>query len=669
MLFSHPEMLWGLLAILIPIAIHLFNFRRYRKVYFSNVDRLAGLQSENRRRSNLRRWLVLAMRVLAVAMLVLAFAGPVLKSDGATVRTGSTVVSIYIDNSFSMEGVSHDGSQLEAARRKAREVAAAYSPGDRFQLLTCDMTGNQMRWLSRDEFLSALDDVEVSPAVRTVGQVAARQASFLSQSGAVNKHAYIISDFQQSTSELDNLPVDSTVSFTFVPLAGTGTDNVYIDTLRLDAPAYFVGGSVAVEATIVNGGDHDVEKLPVKLFVDGRERAMATLDLAASASGTATLLFTIDGGGWHDGSVEIADYPVTYDDRYHFTLCAGERVGVLEVDGREANPSLARLFSADSAITFVRSKVLSQQQSQDAGLIILNEPRQLASGDAAWLAEWVSEGGSLLVIPAADALPAELNKMLAAMQAPQLGNWLPRKVSASGIDYGSSLYRNVFSGHSDEMEMPTVQGHYALSASQAVRQTVISLADGGDMLSLTPFGSGRLYLLTVPLTASYTDLVAQALFVPTLYNMALYSRPLPPPCHTLGTLEPIVLQGQYDPSARPPELLGAEGFSIIPDLRRYGGRQMMVLHGELTEAGIYRLADEHLAFNYGRRESQLTFLTPSEISSAVEDLDGYSMLQPTERPLDQVIRDREGGHRLWRWCLILALVALGAEVALLRLKK
>ncbi len=666
MLFSHPAMLWGLMAILIPIAIHLFNFRRYRKVYFSNVDRLAGLQSESRRRSNLRRWLVLAMRILAIVMLVFAFAGPVLKRDGATIRTGSTVVSVFIDNSFSMDGTSHDGSQLEQARRKAREIVAAYSPSDRFQLLTGDMVGSQMRWLSRDEFLSALDAVEVSPAVRSISQVASRQAAFLSQSGSPNRHAYIISDFQQSICNLDNLPSDSTLRFTFVPLSNAGTDNIYIDTIRLDAPAYFVGGSVAVEVTIANGGSHDVDKLPVKLYVDGRERAMSTLDLAAGASGTTTLLFTIDAPGWHDGRVEISDYPITYDDNYHFTLSAGQPVGVLEVDGREANPSLARLFSADSAVSFVRSKLLSQQQAQEASLIILNEPRQLASGDAAWLTEWVNQGGSLLVIPAADVIPSELNAMLASMQAPQLGSWLPRKVNASGIDYGSSLYRNVFSGRSDEMELPTLQGHYALSASQAVRQSIITLADGGDMLTLTPFGNGRLYLLTVPLSSDYTDLVSQALFVPTLYNMALYSRPQPIPCYTLGTLEPIALQQQYDPLGNTPELQGDKNFSIVPDLRLSAGRQTMVLHNELPTDGIYSLADEHLAFNYGRRESQLSFLTPAELSSAISNIPSYSLLQPTERPLDQVIRDRESGHRLWRWCLILALLALAVEGVILR---
>jgi hypothetical protein len=138
-----------------------------------------------------------------------------------------------------------------------------------------------MRWLNRDELLSAIDEVEPSPAVRTISEVATRQSAFLRQSGASNRHAFIISDFQQSISDLDVLPDDSTSLFTLVPLTGTATDNVYIDTLKLDAPAYFVGGSVALEATIINDGSNDIEKLPVKLYINGHERAMSTLDIPA----------------------------------------------------------------------------------------------------------------------------------------------------------------------------------------------------------------------------------------------------------------------------------------------------------------------------------------------------------------------------------------------------
>lgn len=665
MLFSHPAMLWGLLAVLIPIVIHLFNFRRYRKVYFSNVEALSELHTESRRRSNVRRWLVLLCRVLAVALLVLAFAGPFIPGRQAEVRSGSTVVSVYIDNSYSMEAASPDGTQLATACDKARQIAAAYSGADRYQLLTADMTGHEMRWLSRDEFLAALDEVQPSPAVRLASEVAARQLSFMAQSGAANRHAYIIGDFQRSTSDLAALPDDSTVRFTLVPLAAAAADNLYVDTLRLDAPAFFAGGSVAVEVTVANSGTRDAEKVPVRLYVDGRERAIATLDIPSASSAKAVLPFTVESDGWHEGNVKIEDYPVTFDDNYYFAINAGGRIGVLEAGPVDGSP-LQRLFAADTTVAYRHSDRLSLSEAGEADFIVLDGLRQLPSGDADWLAQWVDEGGSLLVVPAEGAVPDELNAMLARLHAPTLERWVARRSTATAIDYGSSLFQGVFSARTDEMELPAVQGHYMLG-SQALRQSVITLADGTDLLTLTPAGEGRVYLLSTPL--HMTDFPQQALFVPTFYNMALYSRPLSVPCHTIGSGAPITLQDDHlADDRRPPELTGPDGFSLIPDLRTSGGRRMMVLQGELRMAGIYAIDGERLAFNYGRRESQLDFLDAAEVARAIDGRAAYSMLQSTERPLDQVLRDRDGSHRLWRWCLLLALLALAAETALLKTK-
>ena len=119
MIFANPLFLWGLLALAIPIAVHLFQFRRYKKVYFSNVERLNALQAESRRRSTLRRWMVLAMRCLAIIFLVLAFAQPTLPGKGLTLHSGSTAVSVYVDNSFSMEAGDDHGTLLERAKTQA----------------------------------------------------------------------------------------------------------------------------------------------------------------------------------------------------------------------------------------------------------------------------------------------------------------------------------------------------------------------------------------------------------------------------------------------------------------------------------------------------------------------------------------------------------------------
>jgi len=665
MIFANPVFLWGLLALLIPIAVHLFNFRRYRKVYFSNVERLMEVKSEKRKVKQLKRWLVLLMRCMAIAGLVLAFAQPTLPGS-EQLQSGTTAVSVYVDNSFSMENSGSDGSQLETAKQKAREVAAAYRPGDRFQLLSNTLAGEEFRWLSREEFLDAVDNLRISPASRRLSEVAQRQADFLKQSGAANRHAYLVSDFQSSAADLSSFNLHpSTLNYTLVPLEGTATDNLYIDTLVLDAPAYFVGGSVTVEATLRNDGSHDVEKLPVKLFVNGRERALATVDIPAGTAAKASLRFTIDSAGWLNGSVEIADYPVTFDDNCYFSLLAGQRIEMLQTGA--TNENIEKLFAHDSAVRYQQLPTLNSQLST-LNFVLLNEVASLPSGEAQSLATWVEEGGFLCVVPPADGRVEQLNTLLAMLNAPRLESWNVRTIRASKVDLQSSLYRQVFSQSTkDEMEMPTVQGRYLISSGQSLCQPIITLADGSLLLASTPHGAGRLYLFSTPLTAQWTDFVAQALFVPTLYNMALYSRPLPPASHTLGGTDAIFLQHNYDPAGTPPELASIHGGTpLLPDIRRVGNRSAMIPHGELTEAGHYKLGDEYLAFNYERLESQLQFLTPQEVADAVDSMEGVSVVRNAAKPLDREIRARRNGTPLWHWCILIALAALLGETLLIK---
>ena len=76
--FVYPAFLYALSLIAIPIIIHLFNFRRYRTVYFTNVKFLKEIKEETAVQSRLKHWLVLISRILAIIFLVLAFAQPII---------------------------------------------------------------------------------------------------------------------------------------------------------------------------------------------------------------------------------------------------------------------------------------------------------------------------------------------------------------------------------------------------------------------------------------------------------------------------------------------------------------------------------------------------------------------------------------------------------------
>ena len=101
MQFKYPALLYALFLLLIPILIHLFQLRRFQKVAFTNVSFLKKVSMQTRKSSQIKKWLVLMLRLLGVAAIVIAFAEPFKASVTALNSTKET--TLYIDNSFSMQ--------------------------------------------------------------------------------------------------------------------------------------------------------------------------------------------------------------------------------------------------------------------------------------------------------------------------------------------------------------------------------------------------------------------------------------------------------------------------------------------------------------------------------------------------------------------------------------
>ena len=682
-MLTHPLFLIGLVAVGIPIAIHLLQLRRYKKVYFSNVDMLEELHNEDRKQRNLRQLLILATRIFAIVCLVLAFCQPVLRNKGSQLQVGGTAVSVYVDNSYSMESGGMDGSLLESARRKAREIVAAYKPDDHFQLLTNDLDGAQFRWLSREEFLSALEGLQPSAVTQRLSHVAIRQNDFLRSASGRNRHAYMVSDFQRSTADLPNYPSDSNILTTFVPLGGSQVANIHLDTLVFDSPAYAAGAAVQVEVTVRNDGDKLVESLPLRLLVDERQRAVASVDVPPFGSAVAKMVFTLGDEQWVQGRVETTDYPITFDDRLFFTLPVVRRLPVTVVGGRGENPYLKRLFEGDSMVLYRQVSVgqIDYSQFASGGLVVLDELQGVPSGLAQTLHDFVLAGGSLVVVPAQGAEVDSYNGLLSLMQAPQLSSWTDAKSRAEQVSTDLPLFRGVFQGNHDDMELPSVTGHYRLATSgSTVSQSVVHLLDGSDYLTCTPVGEGYCYLFAAPLRPEHTDFVQQALFVPTLFNIALFSTPPVQPYHQLSSIAPIALRGSYDADRLPHLVGGGEPpTDLIPDIRRMGMRQCLLTHNALIQAGNYRLkgegdesAAEGLSFNYSREESVMDFYSPDEVRKMVSDMHlAYcNVATAAQKSLTDYIQQRNQGKPLWRLFLLLTLLSLLAEtILLLRSKK
>ena len=133
MLFKNPEILYALFLLVIPILIHLFQLRRFKKTPFTNVAFLETVIQNTRKSSSLKKWLILATRLLAIACLVIAFAGPYIPATNLALQSRETL--IFIDNSFSMQATGKKGDLLTEAKQ---DVLASLSKDENYTIATWD---------------------------------------------------------------------------------------------------------------------------------------------------------------------------------------------------------------------------------------------------------------------------------------------------------------------------------------------------------------------------------------------------------------------------------------------------------------------------------------------------------------------------------------------------
>jgi len=337
--FLYPAFLFALFSLAIPVLIHLFNFRRYQKVYFSNVQFLKEVQERQSSRRNLKERVILAARLLALFFLVLAFAKPYIPGQHAADAGKQQAVSIFVDNSYSMETINREGSLLDEAKRKAKEVASAYSINDRFQVLTQDFEGKHQRFLSRDEFNDAVDAVKISPESRNLQQIISRQQHLLDMHREGLRSLYVISDFQKNMSDNEPVKADTGVRINLVRLTADILPNVAVDSVALLSAIHRPGDGEKLVVRLHNYADETAEKIPLKLLINGTQKALGSYTIKARSVQYDTLTFSGLQAGWQRAEIALQDNPVTFDNQFYFSFNVKQQMPVLLIDGGTPIPT------------------------------------------------------------------------------------------------------------------------------------------------------------------------------------------------------------------------------------------------------------------------------------------------------------------------------------------
>ncbi len=674
MQFLVPGMLLALLAIAIPIIIHLFYFRRFKKVPFSNVRFLKEIKEETSTRSKLRNLLVLLSRILAIAGLVLAFAQPYIPF-GKKQNQGPKDVSIFIDNSFSMSALDKDVPLFEKAKQKAKEIVKAYDASTQFQVLTHDFEGRHQRLVSKDEAMGLIDEIQQSPEVRTLSKVLKRQKAALATRSQTHHTSYLISDFQSSIMDL-TATQDTSVKVNLMPLHAVQEANIGIDSCWLAAPVPILNQPNTLLVKVHNYGQVAADEVKLALSHGGQIRPQGTLSIPAGSAIIDTIHFVLNEPGWQEMVVSINDYPVQFDDKYYVSFPVMEKLNVLTIQDAKTNKYLNAALQGISYFNPTEQNVRNLDYSAfpKYQLIILHELNNISSGLANSLKEFIINGGNVLVFPNPSGNLSTLNSFSGSLGLPELAGFEKVEKQVQRINTQAFIFKDVFQRIPKNIRLPKTFGSFSRKGiTNSGEEILLTNRDGSPYLFKMKKGEGNLYISAAPLDVAYNDLVKNSeIFIPMLFKMAISTGKSLKIARVIGQDEIVEVRST---DIAPDKVLKFqhEGQEFLPEQRVIGDKVILGINNQIKKAGFYRLSKEMtdtvgvFGYNYDHRESDLSFLTDSELQQRVPN---YTLLSQTEvADLSSTIQQLDNGKVLWRWGLIAALIFLALEILLIRFWK
>ncbi|MDL2251387.1 BatA domain-containing protein [Odoribacter sp. OttesenSCG-928-J03] len=668
--FLRPEFLYGLFALIIPVIIHLFSFKRYKKVYFSNFNFLLSLQQEKRNSSKVKKWLLLLLRMVVMAAIVIAFARPYIPpaSSGRAQQTAEqSPVIIYIDNSFSMSNSGAHGSLLEEAKKYMFDILNSYPAGTGFMLLTNDNDNNII--LSKEEASGSIAGIKTGPASKNLSEIFKQAAMWNKGEGST---LFLLSDFQKHICDFQSVRPDSLTVPVFLMLKPENINNLFIQDVGFDQTMlHRKNQSDRISIQVANSSGKDFNNVPISLSINDKKKSVSKVNIPENRAETVHINYLNTENGFYRGMVEISDFPVLFDNKFYFSYEIDDKINVLCLEQEKHNPFFGKLFAdtSDFQLRYLHISRTANINFNHYNLIILDRLSSLSSGVSSELENYVNAGGHVFILPGNKVSTNVFNQLLRKMHAPVFGD-RDTNMYIADIEYQASLFKNAFEKEEKNTVLPFASTFYPLTNN---RNTDILLKDkrNNTVLASQAFGQGKVYISAFDFAPENGDMVYHPLFVPLMVNMSYNIQSALNTSWFLGSNKPVSISGKKITDNSRLLIRKEDGtFEFIPEIRKdFNGNYALMNPYNIQDAGIYEVMQDNkvidiLAFNYDRKESELVYCDEKELqkqfpTAKVENIKTTLINRNSELVKEIVFQDKNK-YLSW-WFILLAAITLLAE--------
>ncbi len=640
--FKHPEIHYFLFLLIIPILVHLFQLRRFKKEYFTNVRFLKELSVQTRKSSKLKKWLLLATRCLILTALVIAFAQPFFEAKDRKNTTNE--MYILLDNSFSMQA---KGQKGELLRRAVEDLLEHTPENQNFTLLTTsgDYWNTDIRSIRRD-----LQNLEYSATPFRLDNLMAKVKA---KKTVFNKDLIVITD-GGGLEDKQLKSIDPSFNTYFILPKAEQKNNASVDSIYI---SQVLDNFYEIGVKLSAYGESDNE-IPVALYNNAKLIAKTQLKFDTNEK---TLNFTIPKADFN-GYVSIDDNGLRYDNELYFSITKPAKTNVMSIGEAGKSNFLSRIFSEDefNFANFEANAVdYNTIDSQDA--IVLNELKDIPQALQTTLKSFVAKGGNLVVVPAAETPESTLNTFLSSFGNIKFSALRQNKKLITKIAFSHPLYQAVFEKKADNFQYPETNSDFSISSSAPF---VLGYEDQSPFLLALQQDVASVYVFSAPLNKQNSNFQNAPLIVPTFYNMAQSRNKTGVSSFTIGESQPYIVDAQLSKD----EIITLRGKTekFIPVQQIMNNKVKLTFGDYPQKAGNYGIYSRenlvrNIGFNYARTESNTQPVDNSILSA-------YKVSENAENIFDTLQADRTD-NEIWKLFIILALLFLITELCIQKFVK
>ena len=687
MSFLNPIFLFALVAIGLPLVIHLLNLRKPKRVQFSTLAFFKELQKTTIRKIKIKRLLLLLLRLLAIACLAMVLARPFLPpalSIGAS-SNQPTVHAILFDNSISMNRIGSKGPLSDQAKELVKEILLASNEKDRFIIQNTNGEPVNASISGANLIERKLNEIKVTQTGAFLSERLNNLLSILEESPFQNKNLYIISD---NNPELNYVITNNfqdrlkNVGVTILNVEKVKTQNTFVSEISTSSSMVGKGIPFTLEVAVKNEGEVLAANQFLTLIVEGGTVGQYPLEIEPGVTQSFSFEINPDREGPITGSAIIEGDGFQNDNEYFFSIQIPEKRNVLWVVNESLNPVDVSYTSVildaqqegNNQINYskVNMSEISAINIGNFDALILEGLDEVPEFLFSELQEFVQDGKGLVFFPSETADIQNYNAFLNLFNAGNFVGVLGEFSSFNSIAKGSLLledhpvFEGLFERGSDEelnFTVPEVYYYLKLRTNNSgLGLNILELNNGDPLLREKKFGEGRVLIFTIGNDPSWSNFPVKALYAPMYYRTMLYAASLEE-----GGLNNQMLgsafewKGNADPSKT--ELIyNNESIQVTP--QNAGGSILVNYNGYDWEPGWVTITDGNntykMSLNLSRSES--IFYSESTVDPLVlENINIVDSGALTSEQIKNEIRSSGFGKEVWHWFMLAGFLLLVTE--------